>query len=92
MFQFYRELKNYDKSFTSIYKPHSLSLNEELDVQFLKDWVTEFAKDEKCGEVLRSITSITITMEDFEGKFEEVFPPALPEYGGGFLTSMAVSN
>lgn len=92
MFQFYRDLKNFDKTLRSIYKDHSLSINEELDNQFLKDWVTEFATDEKCGKVQSSITSIRITVEDFEHKFEEVFPPGLPEYGGGFLTSIAVSN
>ena len=97
MFQFYRDLKNYDKTLTSIYEPHSLSVNEELDVPFLKDWMTEFAKDEKCEILMQNIencelTSIKITIEEFERKFEEVFPPALPEYGGGFLARIAVRN
>ena len=93
MFQFYRELENYDRTLTSIYKQHSLSVNEELDVQFLKDWMTEFGKDEKCGETnIESweLNSIKITMEEFERKFEKVFPPAEHEYGRGLLPSIAV--
>ena len=97
MFQFYRELENYDRTLTSIYKEHSLSINEELDVQFLKDWMTEFTTDEKCGILMRNIenyepTRIKITIEEFESKFEEVFPPAEIEFGRGLLPSIAVRN
>ena len=72
-----------------------MSINEELDVQFLKDWMTEFAKDEKCGETnIESweLNSIKITMEEFERKFVKVFPPAEIEYGRGLLPSIAVRN
>ena len=97
MFQFYRELENYDRTLTSIYKQHSLSVNEELDVQFLKDWMKEFANDEKCETLMNNIENgelarIKITIEEFERKFEEVFPPAEIEYGRGLLPSIAVRN
>ena len=97
MFQFYRELENYDRTLTSIYKQHSLSVNEELDVQFLKDWMKEFANDEKCETLMNNIENgelarIKITIEEFERKFEEVFPPAELEYGRGLLPSFSVRN
>ena len=95
MFQFYRELGKYDKTMISIFKQHSFTWNEDLDVEFLKKWMIEFSKDEKCGE--KSIDkwklpSNKISRDEFVTKFEDIFVDDI-EYGGqGGLSRMRVRS
>ena len=42
MFQFYRDLKNYDRDIRSIFIPHDIDLHD-MEVKFLEKW------DQRCG-------------------------------------------
>ena len=84
MFQFYRDLGEYDKTLISVFKQHSFKLNDDLDVEFLKKWMKEFSKDEKCGEGYIdkwSLPSNKISRNEFVTKFEKIFVDDI-EYGG----------
>ena len=95
MFQFYRELGEYDKTLISVFKQHSFTLNDDLDVEFLKNWMIKFSKDEKCGEGYIdkwSLPSNKISRNEFVNKFEKIFVDDI-EYGGpGMFSKMRVRS
>ena len=78
----------------SVFKQHSLSLNEDLDVPFLKKWIIEFSKDGEKNIKKWNLSSNKITRADFVTEFNnQYFPYGEPEFGGhGVISRIRVRN
>ena len=94
MFYFYRELESFDKTMMSVFKQHSLSLNEDLDVPFLKKWIIAFSKDGEKNIKKWNLSSNKITRADFVTEFNnQYFPYGETEFGGhGVISRIRVRN
>ena len=78
----------------SVFKQHSLSLNEDLDVPFLKNWIIAFSKDGERHIKKWNLPSNKITRDEFVVEFnKQYFPYGEPEFGGhGVMSRLRVRN
>ena len=78
MFQFYQDLEKYEKTFVSIFKTHPLTIDENLDVSFLKSWIRrEFGTQ---NSLALSSKNDKITKDEFAKTYDQMVPMVRLEY------------
>ena len=65
MFQYYRDLKNYDESMKSIFVPHGATVHSALKIKFLKKWDENHCRSNIASWDLQTYDNEEINQEQF---------------------------